>query len=198
MDYQEKKNLYNCRSTVMEMLTDRGYPVPNNFKVSFEDFLLLLEENNLDLFLIKDVDDSIYVRFMHEYQKNLTKKDLDGNVEEIIELTEDPNIKIVLILKTNTTSGKDIVDKDQNVELFYQDYLTFNPTHHYLVPKHQLLNEDEIKEVLKKYCCSKAQLPKLSRSDPIAKYYGAKPGDVFEITRRSVAMGKHIYYRHVK
>lgn len=202
MDFQEKKNLYKCRQTVLEMLSDRGYPVPDNFNMSFEDFLLLLEENNLDLHFIKDdqTNDAIYVRFLYDYNKNLTKKDLDMMIEEIqTEKTDNPDIQMVFILKINPSKNSmEVLEKTKNTEIFWQDMLTFNPTKHYLVPQHIPLNEEEIQEVMKMYKCKKSQLPKLSRSDPIAKYYGMKPDSVFKIIRNSPSMGEHIYYRHVK
>ena len=199
MDYKEKKNLYKCRETVLEMLEDRGYLVPENFKLSFENFLLIFEENNLDIHLIKNEKDSIIVRFMHDYNKNLTKKDLDNIVQTIIETTENENINIVLIMKNRTTtSNKDLVDRTKNVEIFCQDYLVLNPTKHFLVPKHSILSKEEETQVLKKYGCTKAQLPKLPHTDPIAKYYGMKPGDICKIVRNNASSGQHIYYRHIR
>ena len=199
MDYQEKKNLYNCRKTVLEMLEDRKYTVPENFHIDFENFLILLEENNLDIYLIKDEEDSIYVRFMYDFNKNLTKKDLDAITEEIRTETDNPELKIILIMKNAPSKTNiEMLDKIKNVEIFCQDYITFNPTHNRLVPKHILLSKEKEVALLKKYHCTKAQLPKLSRSDPIAKYYGMKPGDICQIIRNSISMGETNYYRHIR
>jgi DNA-directed RNA polymerase I, II, and III subunit RPABC1 len=200
MDYQDKLNLYKCRKTVLEMLADRAYPVPENFNIGFQDFALLLEQNNLDLYLIKDEKDAIYVRFLYDYNKNLTKKDLDLMMEEIQgEKTNNPDINMIFILKINPSKNNmEMLEKIHNVEIFWQDQLTFNPTKHFLVPKHIPLTNEEVEEVLKKYKCKKSQLPKLSTSDVIAKYYGMKPDSVFKIIRNSSSMGEHIYYRHVK
>ena len=199
MDYQEKKNLYKCRKTVLEMLTDRGYPVPENFNISFDDFLLLLEENNLDLYLINGEDDSIYVRFLYDYGKNLTEKELGNMKEEIKEITEDPDIKMIFILKINPSKNNmETLEKVKNVEVFWQDRLTFNYTKHDLVPQHIPMKPDEIEELLKLKKWKKSQLPKLSRSDPIAKYYGMKSDDVFKIIRQSESMGEHVAYRHIR
>ena len=199
MDYTEKKNLYKCRHTVLEMLADRGYAVPSNFYLDFENFALLLEENNLDIHLIKNETDAIYVRFMFDYAKNLTKKDLDAITEEIRGETDNPDLKIILIIKNNPSkNNQEMLDKIKNVQIFCQDYLVFNPTHHYMVPQHILLSKEEEMEVLKKYRCTKAQLPKLPSSDPIAKYFGMESGNICKIIRNNTSMGEHIYYRHIR
>lgn len=199
MDYKEKKNLYKCRKTVLEMLTDRKYDIPANFQISFEDFLLLLEENNLDIHMIKEGKPTVFVRFLYDFNKNLTKKDLDGFLEEIIEKTQDPNIHTILVLRnTPSKNNLEMLSKVENIEVFSLDSLTFNPVKHYLVPQHILLTEDEQQELFKKYRCTKAQLPKLNKNDRIARHYGMQSGDICKIIRKSPSMGESIYYRHVR
>jgi len=199
MDYKDKKNLFKVRKTVLEMLADRKYDVPENFHISFEDFLLLLEENNLDIHLMKDGLKSIFVRFLYDFNKNVTKKDLDGFIEEIMGTTVDPNIHIILILKNNPSKNNlEMLNKVENIEVFSFDYLCFNITKHILVPQHILLTEAEQEELFKKYRCTKAQLPKLPKTDRVARYYGMQAGDVCKIIRKSPSMGEHIYYRHVR
>ncbi|MEM0088810.1 MAG: DNA-directed RNA polymerase subunit H [Archaeoglobaceae archaeon] len=68
---------------------------------------------------------------------------------------------------------------------------------HVLVPKHEILKEEEVEELLKLLGVSKEQLPKIKASDPIIKEIGAKPGDVVKITRKSLTAGVSIFYRLV-
>ncbi len=68
---------------------------------------------------------------------------------------------------------------------------------HVLVPKHEILKEEEVEELLKLLRVSKEQLPKIKASDPIVKEIGAKPGDVVKITRKSLTAGVSIFYRLV-
>jgi len=199
MDYKDKQTLFKVRKTVLEMLADRKYDVPANFHISFEDFLLLLEENNLDIHLMKEEKKSVFIRFLYDFNKNLTKKDLDAFIEEINTTTVDPNIHIILILKnTPSKNNMEMLNKIDNLEVFSMDYMSFNITKHVLVPQHILLTEEEQQEVFKKYRCTKAQLPKLPKTDRVAKYYGMQSGDVCKIIRKSVSMGETIYYRHVR
>jgi len=68
---------------------------------------------------------------------------------------------------------------------------------HILVPKHEILTEEEAEVLLKTLGISKEQLPKIKADDPIAKEIGAKPGDIVRIIRESPTAGRSIAYRLV-
>ena len=73
----------------------------------------------------------------------------------------------------------------------------FNPLEHKLVPKHEILSEEDINKILAEYNIEKEQLPKLRVSDPAAVYIKAKVGDVIRVTRDSKTSGKAFFYRMV-
>ncbi len=75
--------------------------------------------------------------------------------------------------------------------------MKFRLQDHILVPKHEILSDEEVKEILKILGISKEQLPKIKSTDPIIKEIGAKPGDVIKITRESLTAGKSVFYRLV-
>ena len=72
-----------------------------------------------------------------------------------------------------------------------------NVTENFLVPKHDILTPDEIKEVLEKYKISINQLPRISEDDVVVKEIGANVGDILKITRQSLTAGVSFYYRLV-
>lgn len=73
----------------------------------------------------------------------------------------------------------------------------FKPLEHRLVPKHEILEENDIKKILSEYSIEKEQMPKIRVSDPAAIAIKAKVGDVVRITRDSPTAGKAIFYRLV-
>ncbi len=73
----------------------------------------------------------------------------------------------------------------------------FSLLDHELIPKHEIMVEDELKSVLNKYQIEKEQLPKIKVLDPIALEIGASVGDVVKIMRNSQTAGEAIYYRLV-
>ena len=66
-----------------------------------------------------------------------------------------------------------------------------------LVPRHELLNQEEKSELLKKYNISLKQLPRIKGDDSAVKLLSAKHGDIVKIIRRSHVAGEYNYYRVV-
>ena len=83
------------------------------------------------------------------------------------------------------------------VELIPPNLPTFDIFDHILVPIHEIISEEELKEVTKKYHAEPYQFPWIKRNDPIAIILGAKKGEVVKITQDSATAGKSISYRYV-
>ena len=74
---------------------------------------------------------------------------------------------------------------------------SFNIFEHELVPKHEILSEEEREELLKKYNIRPYQIPHIKRTDPTVFLIGAKPGDIIKIIRKSPTAGVYVTYRYV-
>jgi DNA-directed RNA polymerase I, II, and III subunit RPABC1 len=100
------------------------------------------------------------------------------------------NIIFISESKLNTVMIDDLkkYKEKMNITMFMGDYLLFNCTKHFLVPKHHLMSEEEQKEFLKdnKEKNFLQRLPKIFDTDPVARYYGAVPGQMFKIIRESL------------
>lgn len=68
---------------------------------------------------------------------------------------------------------------------------------HFLVPKHEVVPEAKVDEVLKKYGATRDKLPKIFHSDAAILEIGGRKGDVIKITRKSATAGSAIYFRVV-
>lgn len=69
---------------------------------------------------------------------------------------------------------------------------------HMLVPKHEIMTEEEISEEFSNVDYDFKDLPKIRADDPVVEAIGAEPGNVLRITRESQTAGVFITYRIVE
>jgi len=69
---------------------------------------------------------------------------------------------------------------------------------HMLVPKHEIMTEEEISEEFSDVDYDFKDLPKIKANDPVVEAIGAEPGNVLRITRESQTAGVFITYRIVE
>ena len=200
MDLEEKNTLFKIRRTVLEMISDRKYIIPLSENIDFEEFIIKYNNKNLDIHILDENKGNIYIHF-HNEPKSIAKSDLKNLVSSLVQKYEDENIKIIILLKEkgNGSILKELFKEEyKNVEIFMNKNLIFNITHHEYVPKHTILSKEEENEVLQKYNLTKNKLPKILKSDPVARYYGMKNDQICKILRKSPEVGEAIYYRLVK
>lgn len=114
-----------------------------------------------------------------------------------------------IFISTDKTKLKDIQVKflkmqKNNISFSYflKSELVFNPTKHVFSPAYELLTIEETDAFLKEINVSPKSLPLMSVDDPIAKWYGAAPGQLFKIIRKDLtgkqAIQKTMIYRLVQ
>ncbi len=73
----------------------------------------------------------------------------------------------------------------------------FEILNHELVPNHEIISEEEKKQLFNNYCITPDQLPKIMNTDPVCLSIGAKPGQIIKITRKSTTAKEALIYRFV-
>ena len=73
----------------------------------------------------------------------------------------------------------------------------FDVMKHDLVPRHEVLSDDEARDILSRYAVTPDQLPKIFANDAVARAVRAKPGQIIRIRRKSPTAGESIAYRYV-
>jgi DNA-directed RNA polymerase I, II, and III subunit RPABC1 len=201
MDFQEQQRLYKVRTTVLEMIEDRGITVLPTLHISFEEFKQLYEVRNLDIYIFdEEKNKKFYIHFFND-SKSFSKNNLKDLMKRLLDTYEDDTMQVILLLrdKENSMVTRELQKPIYgNVEIFYQPHMVINITKHDFQPIFHLMTKEEEDEFLQKYNITKAKAPKMLKTDPIAKYYGAKQDQVFQIIRRSGVSGEVNYYRVVK
>ena len=111
---------------------------------------------------------------------------------------------IIIVSPTNPSESilqlvRDYISDKENqlVQIFYQSHLNFNISKHRDVPKHRILSQEEVDKLAKEYNLAKLNsLPKIDSQDAMAKWIGARPGDVVEITGLCMASAENKRYRY--
>ncbi len=200
MNFQEKKNLYKVRQTVLEMISDRGYVIPTNMiAITFEQFSIQYDQKNIDLYIENEDKEKKYYVYFH-VDKAFGKNDMKSVVQKIINQYNDDNMGIIILLKDKESTSI-LKEKSKplykNVEFFEQQKMTFNIMKHVFQPKFIILTSEEEAEVLDKYQTTINKLPKMSVLDPVSKYYSMKKGQVIKVIRNDPEVGLAISYKLV-
>ncbi|KAK6235796.1 hypothetical protein QUC31_019535 [Theobroma cacao] len=217
--------LFKARRTVLQMLRDRGYSVDDsdikttrqqfiekfgdNIHLKRDDLLIHCNkgdapidqhpkqssENQVMLCSVLNIRIMIYVFFPAELKvgvpmvRNCAKRMKADNVFNAI----------LVVQKALTAPAKAAINEINSyfhMDVFEEAELLTNITEHMFVPKHTVLTDQEKKKLLEKYRVKETQLPRILVSDPVARYYGMKHGQVVKITRESVTADTYDTYRY--
>ena len=202
-------SVYKSRKIILNLMRRQGYNIEDYDNFSINEVNSMKLNNQLDMLLEKkDEDpitkkkDKIYIRYYlgKTIRPNNIHEMIDDlfNIEEVLK----KNDTLFIIIKDDINETllnelKHIWESDgifiviQNIKR-----LQFNILEHTLVPPHRVINENEVKEVMKKYnITDKNQFPEISRFDPVSQVIGLRPGQVCEIIRPSKTAVLTNYYR---
>lgn len=141
---------------------------------------------------------SVLVIFSNK-ERGIMEKELRNYVTFAANNKYKSGLIVVLMVPPSDSINKIIRSlSHERVQVFHIRELQMNITTHRLWMPHRILKEEERKAMFEKFKVSKPeeQLPWISSQDKAARWIGAIPGDVLEITRHSDVAGNNLYYRY--
>ena len=203
--FQLEKNKDDIRKTVLtnltKMLTERKLLDENslanninmmlNFKPDDETYTIsgLIGQKN------EGQDNIIIVKIYDQKVISISKQ---SPIAEFVTKNKDKKM-FVIFKEINTKSQQYIINISPTAEIFKEYNLMINLIDYVFVPRYEKLNEysDDFINFRDIYHCKKRNIPKLLVTDPLARYYGLKRGDIVRIIRASETTGLSSYYRLV-
>lgn len=200
------RKLWRVRRTLFQLLHDRDYLVAEKYLgETYEEFEALWKENDIAgggrerlVLLVQKKDnpeDKIICYFPEDNKKVGVKP-----IRLLAEKMDEKNITnaILIVQQPLTGFARTAISEAaprMTIEVFHENELVVNVTKHELVPLHVPLNAEQKKTVLERYAVKENQLPRIQLSDPVARYFGLKKGELVKIVRPSETAGRYITYR---
>lgn len=204
-------SIYKSRETLLELLAARGFQVEKYMGYSKNEIDTMARNGTLDM-MMSDNDAAptkkTYIKYFLE--KTLTTQELEHIMEDLYENAEDTyrlgnNADDTLVIVTADEPNKKLqgflselyTRRQRFVTVFPIKRLQFNVTRHELQPREvTILSDEERDEMMRRYNVkSLAELPEMSRFDPLALALFVRPGQVCKMVRNSPTAMLAPYYR---
>ena len=204
--------IHKSRQTILELLRAQQYDTSEyeHFGVNEVHAMYTNKDvpKQLDMILsteqVLSKKKTVYVKY--HLGKTLRIENIQDYVDDLFNIEQILNKKtdtLVIILKQDMNQTlMNILNEfwDRHgifIILFSLERLQFNILEHQYVPKHDILTEDERKEMFKRYnILDVKNLPDISRFDPVAQAIGMRPGEICRIERPSKTSVISKYYRY--
>lgn len=185
IEYDERKKKSVIIENWIKMLYNRGW-----LNGTVESNLSSVQVKDHDIYTLQGKKTTYSLKFI------LRKISTVRKVEDIDDFLEAhrQNYKFFVVSQMLPKAQKQLLEYD-NVEVFSDEELLENIIDNILVPIHIVLTDEEADKYLEEYHLKKSELSRMFTSDPIAKYYNMKTGQMVKIIRPSVTGGQEIAIR---
>jgi DNA-directed RNA polymerase subunit H (RpoH/RPB5) len=206
-DIESLMQIYKARKNILNILGRLDYNVKNYQNFSTMELNQMVLTNQLDMLITKNDDSSkVYINFYDNCQKtkNIQKNNINDMKDDLFEMENLLNTNDCLIIIANCDPNdsckshlKHIWEqKEYLISVVNLTRLQYNILDHQFVPEHIILNSEEENKFREKYNIrSNADIPEISRFDPVAQVICMKPGQICKIIRPSKNAVVSNYYR---
>lgn len=196
ISYEKQK--YKIIKNVIRMLVARHVLNVENLKdYASKVFSNIKDDDTCDVLIdnVSPDDKQLYkiVLLLDQRITTITKTSLIGDY-----LYKNTNMHKIIIVDHITSRARQTIQNNfPLIEIFLKDEMMFDITKSDYVPQHILLSDDEAERFINEYGLQKKEIPRILISDPMARYFNAKLGQIFRIIRPSETSGESNFYRMV-
>lgn len=195
--------MYRSRQIVLSHLENRGFDVENYRGFTMKAVEHMRQHDRLDM-LVQNPSNRrrAYVRY---HTGKISKKVLDNLKLDLYENVSHPfGSKDMVLLISDRPVTESMETLANNLWHTYRVFivleeigaLLYDVLKHEYTPRHTILSEEETQAMMTRYfVVDKSQLPSISRTDPVARALGMRPGEVCRIDRPSVTAITSEFYR---
>lgn len=196
------QELIDVKTTIIKIFVNRGFINLSNRESQIQK--LISDDNDdmeytINLDLNKNYNTEIPNKKIHVkiFDYKIASVNKTSPIGEF--LTKYNNeYKFLIVYDINPKSEKNIIDTySPNIEIFKFNKLKSDITEHDMVPRHIVMTKEEGELVMESYRARKRDMPLIKTTDPVAKYYNMKPGEIVKIIRPSPITCESIGYRFV-
>jgi DNA-directed RNA polymerase subunit H (RpoH/RPB5) len=197
-------SLYKSRNTIVELLEYQGYNIDNHMTFSINEIDAMYKNKQLDFLVThKNNNTKTYIKYFLD-SKQIKPNVLDEFIDELfhIETVLTKNDTLLIIVEdepndTIITKVKYLYDKMGIFVVLHRiTRLQFNILNHNLVPKCEILDDEEVQQLQKTYNITDIKkIPEISRFDPQALAMSLRPGQICKFDRNSATSMNYTYYR---
>ncbi len=206
--------LTKTRTNLIKMLKYRKIDVSAYEKFNQDELKKMLQQSLLDKsftsaevgpldMIVKNPDNShTYVKY--RLDKIKTARAIESFIEQIYDTQLKPEDKLILVaperINIQGSSFETMLNNFYNQKGYYVQIISLpqlliNIVNHRDVPHHEVIDENDKKELLVKYNIKQENLPVILRDDAMARYLGLRPGEIVRILRPSPTSGTYVSYR---
>ena len=207
MDFE---NIYKSRRVILEMLQMRGYDTSKYLQQTREELNILFQQHGSkgnseidSLDIIVEKENKIFVKYLTT--SKIRNQIIINTIDEVYESNILDKKDIIIIIAKDKVTYQGTLEEYVNrifykdgtyAQIFWLNSLLFNISEHDLVPKYKIMNDSEKQALIDKlYLDHEKNLPKILVTDPVAKFYGVRIGQLCEIEYTNQTNGFNKTYR---
>ena len=197
--------VFKSRQNLLKLLYQQDFDIKDYEEFSVNEVHVMYNNKQLDMMMTSKTDGEnkkVYVKY--HLAKTLRRENINDYIDDLYNLEQvlTKNDTLILVIKQEPNESminilSQIWEQDGIFIIIYNiDRLQFNILEHKYVPKHTILNDEEVKTMKHRYnIVNDTELPEISRYDPVAQAIGMRPGQICKIIRPSKTAITTDYYR---